>query len=175
MFISSVLTVYRVFRNLRADALPVDSLNLELVDIHPILVIASAQLLVEGISVNFAPKGVSPYCLDVACGEGVVEGGGEDDDYKIFVGVVVLEVETLEVAVAPFEVVPHGLGTFLEEPELMLGAQLQADCGPQQQDEDENWQHIIVIVEVATIEWQMSISNMKWIGSACEVVLVFQL
>lgn len=49
-----------------------------------------------------------------------MEGGSEDDDYEVFAWVIMFEVETLEIAVSPFDVVSLGLGTFLKVPELML-------------------------------------------------------
>lgn len=52
-----------------------------------------------------------------------MEGLLQDDHYEIFARVVLFEVETFEVAVAPFEIVADCLGAFLQEPEIMLGAE----------------------------------------------------
>ncbi len=76
--------------------------------------------LVVGIGIHLVPKCISLNGLDVACGKGIVEGGSEDDDYEVFAWVIMFEVETLEIAVSPFDVVSLGLGTFLKVPELML-------------------------------------------------------
>lgn len=115
--------ISRILGDLHADPFPIHSLNRKLIQVDPILAISSTLLLIVRIRIYSVPKSV-PLCrLDVTHCEGIVEGLGEDDHYKIFAGVVILEVETLQIAVPPLEIVTNSLRTFLQEPELVLSTE----------------------------------------------------
>ena len=94
-----------VLRNLSPDSLAKDLFNVELSNIRPIFIIRAAVLLHVTVGNDLIPKGIPLRSFYVAYGKAVVEGGGENNHNEIFIRVVMLQVETFEIAVTPFVLV----------------------------------------------------------------------
>ena len=89
------------FIKVGTDSNSINSLDIKLTTFHPISLILSAIFLIKLIGHDLIPESIILSIFDITGREVFFEECTHDNDNKIFVGVVLFQVETLVVTVVP--------------------------------------------------------------------------